>query len=93
MQINITSKRLLTEFVCRSAVAEALRSSASDVKVRCSSGQHAEGHVAFWDMLHAMERSLFVLVLPGDSPCSRRLSEVFLAGAVLAQRLCNHLSV
>ena len=60
----------------------ALQSSAPNVDVHCSNGQNNNGHVPFRDMLRAMEHSLFVLILPGDSPSSRRLSEVFLAGAV-----------
>ena len=39
------------------------------------------GHIAFKHMLHATEHAVFALALPGDSPSSRRLSEIFMAGA------------
>ena len=59
-------------------------------------------HVSFQAMLHAMEHSQFSLALAGDSPSTRRLSEIFLAGVfrssscactMLAHHLVNTLTI
>ena len=66
---------------------EALQGSAADVDVQCSNSGHGSGHIAFKHMLHATERSVFALALAGDSPSSRRLSEIFMAGIFSTPRL------
>ena len=55
-----------------------------DVRVRCTNRELGGQHHSFSSMLAHMERSIFCLALAGDSPSTRRLSEIFLAGAPLA---------
>ena len=63
------------------AVANA--TNATDLAVQCSD-EPGGVHHAFEHMLAAMDHSKFCLVLPGDSASTRRLSEIFLAGAFWA---------
>lgn len=74
-------------------MVKALEDQGEDVDVRCSNGDGVGGNIAFRDMLHATEHSIFALALPGDSPSSRRLSEIFLAGetAVTCESACMHI--
>ena len=51
--------------------------------VHCSNAKEGGGHIAFRHMLHAIEHSVFALALVGDSPSTRRLSEIFIAGACM----------
>ena len=66
---------------CRSAVYNALHGVAPDIKVGCTNSEMGGAHVGFQQMLDDMEHSVFCLALAGDSPSTRRLSEIFLAGA------------
>ena len=75
--------RSLRGLCCRLAVFRAFEKSGEDMKVGCTNKALGGKHESFSDMLTAMEHSIFCLVLPGDSPSVRRLSEVFLAGAPL----------
>ena len=59
---------------------------AQDVRVKCTNKEMGGQHRTFKEMLAQMERSLYCLVLPGDSPSTRRLSEIFLAGEPLLQQ-------
>ena len=59
-----------------------------DVKVKCTNREMGGRHQAFKEMLAQMERSIFCLALPGDSPSTRRLSEIFLAGVSICCTLC-----
>ena len=68
-------------WLCRSAVYKALHGVAPDIKVECTNREMGGSHVSFQDMLDIMEHSVFCLALAGDSPSTRRLSEIFLAGA------------
>ncbi|KAL3132267.1 hypothetical protein ABBQ32_008853 [Trebouxia sp. C0010 RCD-2024] len=50
-----------------------------DIYVHCTGDQHSQAH----DQLrHNMRRSLFCIVLPGDTASSRRLTEAVLAGCI-----------
>ena len=60
---------------------------ALDVRVKCTNAELGGKHQSFKEMLGHMEHSVFCLALPGDSPSTRRLSEIFLAGAAWAQGL------
>ena len=60
---------------------QALHGAALDVRVDCTNREMGGAHVSFQDMLDIMEHSVFCLALAGDSPSTRRLSEIFLAGA------------
>ena len=59
----------------------ALHGVAADIKVGCTNREMGGEHVEFQAMLDDMEHSVFCLALAGDSPSTRRLSEIFLAGA------------
>ena len=67
----------------RTAVWEALHGVAKDVEVECTNPEKGGKHVSFKDMLHKMEHTVFCLALAGDSPSTRRLSEIFMAGVAL----------
>lgn len=51
------------------------------VSMQCTDIEGGDTHIEFDQSLHIMERSKFCLVLPGDSASTRRLSEIFMAGA------------
>ena len=67
--------------LCRLAVFQALHGQAPDIDVRCSNQGLGGTHEPFQAMMRKMEHSQFCLALPGDSPSTRRLSEIFMAGA------------
>ena len=69
-------------------IARAIQQSnpdAGDLDVTCS---EETAHVSFADMYHAMQHSIYCLVLPGDSQSTRRLSEIFMAGCIPVRPKC-----
>ena len=72
--------------LCRYRVFQAINATSGadpTVDVHCSEKELGGRHEGFEGMLSNMEHSEFCLVLPGDSQSTRRLSEIFLAGAQL----------
>ena len=57
------------------------------MQVVCTNGEDGEHDLAFGELYEAMTRSIFCLILPGDAASTRRLSEVFMAGAPADARL------
>ena len=71
-------------WACRYRVFQAINATSGadpTVDVHCSEREYGGRHDDFSGMLSKMEHSEFCLVLPGDSQSTRRLSEIFLAGA------------
>lgn len=73
--------------VTRLAVTQALHGLAADIDVQCSNPGLGGSHEPFQTMLNKMEHSQFCLALPGDSPSTRRLSEIFMAGRCWIQHI------
>lgn len=80
----------LSQSACRTAVYQALRGSEQppDIDVECTNPDMGGMHHSFETMLSRMEHSVFCLALPGDSPSTRRLSEIFLAGLPCPMSCC-----
>ena len=81
LRLNSLPAELQPYAWCRLAVFQALHGLAPDIDVRCSNKGLGGVHEPFQAMLKKMEHSQFCLALPGDSPSTRRLSEIFMAGA------------
>lgn len=77
---------------CRRAVADALGAVSEDVTVQCTDRGHSSRHIPFRDMLHAMERSIFALALPGNAAIWLKLRLSFWQQVYQAKSICFELA-